>query len=106
MPGTHALHCPFEAPESGPVYPALHKHCTALKFATGVLFHAQQSCDSIVPERDLYPTGHASHDEAAVRFENVSAAHRRHGPALGVSLYEPAGQDVHSELLLSFRAYP
>jgi hypothetical protein len=45
----------------------------------GLLFSAQQSCDSIVPERDLYPAGHKLQDDAAVAFENVSAAHERHG---------------------------
>lgn len=26
VPGRHALHWPFEAPVSGPVYPVLHEH--------------------------------------------------------------------------------
>ena len=77
-----------------------------LKFVTGLLFHAQQSRDSIVPERDLYPTGHTLHEDAAVRFENVSAAHRRHGEASGVALNEPCGQASHTELFAPFSAYP
>ena len=88
------------------MYPALHKHCTALKFATGVLFHAQQSCASIVPDSERYPAGHVWHDRAAVMFENVSAAHVRHGEESGVGLNEPGGQDVHSELFVLFGAYP
>ena len=75
-------------------------------FIRGLLFQAQQSCDSIVPERDLYPTGHALHDEAAVIFENVSAAHERHGEASGVGLNEPGEHDTHTELFVPFGAYP
>jgi hypothetical protein len=26
VPAGHILHCPFDAPVSGPVYPALHEH--------------------------------------------------------------------------------
>jgi hypothetical protein len=29
VPGRHRLHCPFEAPASGPVYPVLHEHVIA-----------------------------------------------------------------------------
>jgi len=72
----------------------------------GLLFSAQQSVEFTVPERDLYPAGHALHDKAAVRFENESAAHRRHGEELGVGLNEPFGQDTHTELLVPFGAYP
>ena len=53
VPAGHMEHCPRDAPVAGPVKPALHKHCMALLLATGRLFHAQQSCASIVPERDL-----------------------------------------------------
>jgi len=105
VPGRQALHWPLEAPESGPVYPVLHKHCTVFSFVTGVLFHAQQSRDSIVPGSDLNPSGHELQEEAAVAFENVSAAHRRHGEESGVGLNAPCGQDVHSEFV-SFGAYP
>ena len=28
VPDGHTLHCPFEAPVSGPVYPVLHEHHT------------------------------------------------------------------------------
>jgi hypothetical protein len=72
----------------------------------GLLFQAQQSCDSIVPERDLYPTGHVLHDRAAVAFENVSAAHERHGEESGIGLNEPGGQDTHTELFMPFGACP
>ena len=106
VPAGHIEHCPLEAPVAGPVKPELHRHCTALKFATGVLFHAQQSCASIVPDSERYPAGHVWHDKAAVMFENVSAAHVRHGEESGVGLNEPGGQDVHSELFVLFSAYP
>jgi hypothetical protein len=106
VPRRQALHCPLEAPVAGPVKPALHKHCRSLKLATGVLFHAQHSSDSIVPDSERYPTGHKLHDDAAVAFENVSAAHVRHGESLGVGLNEPGGQDVHVELFVPFGAYP
>jgi len=110
VPKRQALHCPLEAPVSGPVYPVLHKHCMALKFVTGALFHAQQSVEFTVPERDLYPAGHALQEDAVVTFENVSAAHSRHGEESGVDLNEPFGQDTHiksnSELFVSFGAYP
>jgi len=105
VPGRQALHLPFEVPLSGPVYPELHEHCM-LGAATGRLFSAQQSVEFTVPERDLYPAGHDSHDKAAVTFENESAAHTRHGEASGAGLNEPFGQDTHAELLVSFRAYP
>ena len=72
----------------------------------GRLLFPQQSCNSTVPERDLYPIGHELQDEAVVIFENVSAAHGRHGPELGVGLNEPGGQDVHTELFVPFGAYP
>ena len=72
----------------------------------GVLFHAQHSSDCIVPDSERYPTGHKLHDDAAVAFENVSAAHSRHGESLGVGLNDPGGQDVHSEVFVSFGAYP
>jgi hypothetical protein len=106
VPGGQALHWPLEAPMSGPVYPVLHKHCTVLSFVTGVLFHAQQSVEFTVPERDLYPIGHKLQDEAAVIFENESAAQSRHGEESGVGLNEPFGQDTHTELFASFGAYP
>jgi hypothetical protein len=106
VPAAHIEHCPLEAPVAGPVKPALHKHCRSVKLATGVLFHAQQSCASIVPESERYPTGHKLQDDAAVAFENVSAAHSRHGESLGVCLNEPGGHDVHSEVFVSFGAYP
>ena len=83
----------------------MHEHCM-LGAATGRLFSAQQSVEFTVPERDLYPAGHALHDKAAVTFENVSAAHRRHAEESGAGLNEPVGQDTHAELLVSFRAYP
>jgi hypothetical protein len=105
-PEEQATHWPFNAPASGPVYPALHKHCTALKFATGVLFHAQQSSDSTVPASDLYPAGHVLHDRAAVIFENMSAGQATHAAEPGVGLNEPFGQDTHTELLVSLRACP
>ena len=82
----------------------------ALKFVTGALFHAQQSSSSIVPGSDLYPAGHALQEDAVVTFENVSAAHSRHGEESGVGLNEPVGQDTHiksnSELFVSLGAYP
>ena len=106
VPGGHAEHCPLEAPVSGPVYPALHKHCKPPCCETGRLFHAQQSCDSTVPGSDLNPTGHALQEDAAVIFENVSASHSRHGEASGVGLNEPGGQDTHSELFVPFGACP
>ncbi len=71
----------------------------------GRLLFPQQSCDSTVPERDLYPIGHELQDEAVVIFENVSAAHARHGPELGVGLNEPFGQDTHTELFVPFGAF-
>jgi hypothetical protein len=71
----------------------------------GLLFSAQQSVEFTVPERDLYPIGHELQDEAVVTFENVSAAHGRHGPELGVGLNEPGGQDKHTELFVPFGAY-
>jgi len=71
----------------------------------GLLFRAQQSVEFTVPERDLYPIGHELQDEAVVTFENVSAAHGRHGPELGVGLNEPGGQDTHTELFVPFGAY-
>ena len=77
-----------------------------LKFVTGVLFHAQQSSNSIVPDSDLYPVGHALQEDAVVTFENVSAAHSRHGEESGVGLNEPVGQDTHTELFVPFGAYP
>jgi hypothetical protein len=71
-----------------------------------LLFHAQQSVEFTVPERDLYPAGHALHDKAAVTFENESAAHKMHGEESGVGLNEPFGQDTHTELFVPFGAYP
>jgi hypothetical protein len=71
----------------------------------GLLFSEQQSVEFTVPERDLYPIGHELQDEAVVTFENVSAAHGRHGPELGVGLNEPFGQDTHTELFVPFGAY-
>lgn len=107
VPGRQALHWPFEVPLSSPVYPALHRQSTlSLATSSGLLLNAQQSSDSIVPGSDLYPAGHDSHDRAAVRFENESAAHRMHGSELGVGLNEPCGHEVHSELFMPLGAYP
>ena len=107
VPEEQATHWPFDAPESGPVYPALHRQRTlSLATSSGLLLNAQQSSDSIVPEIDLYPSGHDSHDRAAVTFENVSVTHATHAAEPGVGLNEPRGQAAHAELLVSFRAYP
>jgi hypothetical protein len=75
-------------------------------FIRGLLFSAQQSVEFTVPANDLYPTGHALQEDAVETFENVSAAHSRHGPALAVGLNEPFGQDTHTELFMPFGAYP
>ena len=72
----------------------------------GLLFHAQQSSDFIVPGSDLYPAGHTLQEDAVETFENVSASHSRHSPALAVGLNEPGGQDTHSELFVPFGACP
>jgi hypothetical protein len=106
-PEEQAAHWPFDAPASGPVYPALHRQSTlSLANSTGPLFQAQQSSDSTVPESDLYPAGHDSHDRAAVAFENVSAAHATQAAEPGAALNEPCGQASHAELFVSFSAYP
>ena len=94
-------------------------HCVLLheraKFATyvfpkqapmnGVLFKPQQSIYSSDPSSDLNPAGQAVQVAAVVTFENVSAAHGRHGPELGVGLNEPFGQDAQTELFVPFGAY-
>jgi hypothetical protein len=72
----------------------------------GLLFSAQQSVEFTVPTSDLYPTGHALQEDAVETFENVSASHSRHGPALAVGLNEPGGQDTHTELFVPFGACP
>jgi len=105
VPGRQALHWPLEAPVSGPVYPVLHEQ-SIVEIFCGLLFRAQQSVEFTVPERDLYPAGHALHDRAAVTFENESAAHRRHGEESGVGLNEPCGHEVHSEPFMPLGAYP
>ncbi len=107
VPGRQALHWPFKSPVSGPVYPVLHKQSrVSISNRFGLLFQAQQSSDSIVPGSDLNPTGHTLQEDAVETFENVSASHSRHGPALAVGLNEPFGQDTHTELFVPFGAYP
>ena len=53
LPGEHMAHWPLEAPLSGPVYPALHKHCVANAQVVGTPY----TCTSFNPR---YPPGNAT----------------------------------------------
>ena len=87
VPGRHALHWPFEAPVSGPVYPTLHAHPVVEFALKGALFKAQQSCIVVVPDRVLNPAGHVVHMLDPLSFEKVSGAHDKHDVAASASWY-------------------
>ena len=68
VPGRQALHCPFESPVSGPVYPVLHEQPIVEFALKGALFNAQQSVIVVVPVNDLNPAGHSVHNDAPLAF--------------------------------------
>ena len=87
VPAGHALHWPFEAPVSGPVYPTLHAHLVVEFSLKGMLFKAQQSCIVVVAESALNPAGHSVHNSAPLALENVSGAQDQHDVLARASWY-------------------